>query len=85
MHTKDQEKFAQLKNSAQRMIHEIEEIDDMSGTTLACTRLHELRNKNNSLRGSYGTSQTKVGVAAALTYFEGKSSKEKSNMTIDLL
>jgi len=55
------------KNSAQRMIHEIEEIDDMSGTPLACTRLHELRNKNNSLRGSYGTSQPKVGVAT-LTY-----------------
>ena len=57
----------------------------MSGTPLACTRLHELRNKNNSLRGSYGTSQPKVGVAAALTYFEGKSSKEKSNMIIELL
>jgi len=67
------------------MIHEIEEIDYMSGTPLACTQLHELRNKNNSLRGSYGTSQPKVGVAAALTYFEGKSSKEKSNMIIELL
>jgi len=70
---------------AQRMIHEIEEIDDMSGTPLACTRLHELRLKNNSLRGSYGTSQPEVGVAAALTYFEGESSKEKSNMIIELL
>ena len=73
------------KMSVQRMIHEIEEIDHMSGTPLACTRLHELRNKNNSLRGSYGTSQPKVGVAAVLTYFEGKSSKEKSNMIIELL
>ena len=45
------------------MIHEIEEIDDMSGTPLACTRLHELRIKNDSLRGSYGTSQLEVGVA----------------------
>jgi len=60
------------------MIHEVEEIDDMSGTPLACTRLHELRIKTDSLRGSYGTSQPEVGVAAALTYFEGKSSKEKS-------
>ena len=73
------------KMSVQRMIHEVEEIDHMSGTPLACTRLHELRNKNNSLRGSYGTSQPKVGVAAVLTYFEGKSSKEKSNMIIELL
>ena len=73
------------KISAQRMIHEIEEIDNMSGTPLACTRLHELRIKNDSLRGSYGTSQPEVGVAAALTYFEGKSSKEKSNMIIEPL
>lgn len=73
------------KISAQRMIHEIEEIDNMSWTPLACTRLHELRIKNDSLRGSYGTSQPEVGVAAALTYFEGKSSKEKSNMIIELL
>ena len=67
------------------MIHEIEEIFHMSGTPLACTRLHELRLKNNCRRGSYGTSQPEVGVAAALTYFEGKSSREKSNMIIELL
>ena len=47
------------------MIHEIEEIDYMFGTPLACTRLHELRLKNNSLHGSYGTSQPEVGVRSA--------------------
>jgi len=67
------------------MIHEIEEIFHMSRTPLACTRLHELRLKNICRRGSYGTSQPEVGVAAALTYFEGKSSREKSNMIIELL
>jgi len=68
-----------------RMIHEIEEIDHLSATPLASTRLHELRLKNISLRGSYGGSQSAVGVAAALAYFKGKSSKEKSNMIIKLL
>ena len=56
------------KISAKRMIHEIEEIDYMSETPLASTRLHELRIKNKSLRGSYVTSQPEVGVAAALIF-----------------
>ena len=43
MHTKDQRNLHHQKISVQRMINEIEEIDDMSGTPLACTRLHELR------------------------------------------
>ena len=64
------------------MIHEIEEIDDTP-------RLYPIPRTANRKRlssyGSYGTSQPKVGVAAALTYFEGKSSKEKSNMIIELL
>jgi len=57
--------------SAQHMIHAIDKIAQMSATPLASTRLHELRLKSSSLRGSYGASQSAAGVAAALAYFEG--------------
>ena len=69
MHTKDQRNLHHQKISVQRMINEIEEIDDMSGTPLACTRLHELRgetipvNSEWSRKERRGQQNTKNGGA----------------------